>query len=142
MAAYSAFALLTQGAPPTLQQLAATLKDAFQATDYAVEVSGHPGEADSYVAVILGRETFNGFTLFIESGPDVRKESIQIAGRHGRHRGDKEAVAGASSRIVLTSSDDETMDSFNDYVALLKALEELPGAVLFDPVLNKFLDET
>jgi hypothetical protein len=76
------------------------------------------------------------FTVHPEDGPHVLEESANLAGqpkiRTKKSLADE--VRACPKRIEVSGDDDPEMDHFNEYLAVLQALEKaLPGVVLIDP---------
>ena len=79
--------------------------------------------------------------VYYESGPDVRKESQEIAFGYASQREDRGELALCDKWITIASDSDYDMKHFNHFVFLLQDLEEhFPGSVLFVPEEGTFFD--
>lgn len=137
--AYDLMALLTDDSEVTFKGLVDLVRRRFaHDLDAAVRIESFPLIKDSnHIAVRWGEWALR---VFYEDEPHVLEESQELAEIYP-DRPDRESIAGCRRRITAAGDDDPDMDYFHGYLALVELLEELPGAILFDPLSGEFIND-
>lgn len=79
--------------------------------------------------------------LAISDAAWVVLESEEIAERYAKHRADQSHIARCRRRIEVVSDDDPSIHHFNNYVSIVEVLEAVPGCIVFDSRIGKFMDD-
>jgi hypothetical protein len=127
---YEALALIPNECSFSLDALHLRLRSRFE-DSFAIACH------DGYVTLHDASWTLS---LFLNSSAYVRDEAKEIVQKFGCGRPDAEALATASRRIELISTDESPeMEHFNDFVYVVEVLQSFPGVAVFEPYMMQFL---
>ena len=138
---YTAMVMLPSDTTVSLEQVEAKLRSTLGAP------LKKPGGESSRQAVEVFREG-NQLTLFVndwslyiwaDSSPTVLEETQGIVELFGQERSDQAVLSTYGFRFDISCDDDPDQEYFDDYVLVLQAMKEFPGAVLFDPEAESFI---
>jgi hypothetical protein len=132
---YTAMVLLPTDTTASLEQVESKLRSRLgtaSKTSGLVEVFREDTQLTLFV---------NDWSLYIwaDSSPTVLEETQEIVELFGQDRADQELLATYGFRFDISCEDDPDLDYFDDYMMVLKVLQEFPGAVVFDPDAENFV---
>jgi hypothetical protein len=134
---YKAMALLPPSVVLSMPELAERLSKTFG----AVELSADQTKIAKTIQNPANPEETWSFRLYLENKPHVIFESREMADKFAQNRPDKAVIVSCDRRLFLGCDPDPNMDFFNDYVIIVQILDEIEGAIVFDPNNGKFFDE-
>jgi hypothetical protein len=137
--AYSAFVLLPPETDANGAKLAGLLSQYFKGSEPLMEMVKTMEDSSVVHYAILLRWHDWRMQAALNTDPNILESSREIAQKHGQARADFDRISSCDKRIEVLCEPDPSMNHFNDYMLVLQALEEIPGAVLFDPQAECFI---
>lgn len=133
---YTAMVLLPTDTSVSLQQVEAKLRSTLSSTP-----AGQSGAIEVFREETQLTLFINDWSLYIwaDSSPTVLEETQGIVELFGGDRADQAELATYGFRLDISCDADPDLEYFDDYVLVLKAMKELPKAVVFDPEAERFI---
>lgn len=136
--AWALYGLLSSNAPDiSLDSLAADLKAFFsRAGELGMEIERDPFDV-SRKNLLLKWDNW-WVRVFLERGPEVVADSVEIGDRLGTAVRDR--IGSIDRRIRVLFADDSEKNYTNHAVFMMDFLGNIPGVVVFDPQRNVLID--
>jgi hypothetical protein len=134
---FTMLALLTPGSPEVpIETLAEKAQSLFaHEVDFRLQYETLPFKKTRNIKL---QWTAWSVRLFAENGASARDDALEIARILGKDA--PAGIAESTHRVRAVFNDDPQEDYINHMVQIMTMMEELEGAVVFDPQQNKLMD--